>query len=611
MARYPSTKRLAPVAAASSRTSSRRKAFPERWIFDEPADAQAARALAKALNVTPAFARILVRRGFAEPGGAESFLSAKLDGLHDPMLLPDMPAAVARIAKAVKEKQRIAVFGDYDVDGVSSTALIAGFFKLLGVKVDALVPERDRGGYGLSAAALERIRACKPDLVITLDNGISAHEPVDALRAAGADCIIVDHHHVGPAGPPRALAVINPKRADSTYPFNELCGAGLAFKLAWAMAVDFSQSRKVSPEFRAFLMDALALAALGTLADVVPLQDENRILAAQGMKALQRTAAPGVNALLSVCQLRGQPALTARDVTFLLAPRINAAGRCGQAADALELLTTADPARAEALAAKLDELNRERQGIETDILEQARAQAQAAVSSPAAPQALVLGSPGWHPGVIGIVASRIVEEFHRPAVLWAIDREAGVARGSGRSIRGFHLAEAFGVGGDHLLSFGGHAAAAGLSARVEAMAAFQAVFEAEAARRLAPEDLRPSIRIEEELQLSEITGALCQDLERLEPCGMGNARPTLAARGVQIAGQAKPMGAQEQHLTFMARQGQAVLRTVGFGLGAHFNALCDMAGRGAFDIAFRPGLNTFRGETNVELRIEAFRPGSA
>jgi len=614
MARPASTRRFSPApgSSGSGRESSRRRALPERWTIEPELDAESlrqAKALGQALELSPAFARLLVRRGFADPAVTQAFLEARLDGLHDPMLLPDMPAAVARIARAVQEKQRIVLFGDYDVDGVTSTALLAGFFKLLGVQVDSLLPERDKGGYGLSAAALERIRARKPDLLITLDNGVSAHEPVAALRAAGIDCVIVDHHHVGPEGPPRALAVVNPKRADSDYPFKDLCGAGLAFKLAWAMAVDFSQSKKVSPEFRAFLMDALALAALGTLADVVPLQGENRILASQGIKALRRTATPGLRELLAVCQLAEAPELRARDVSFLLAPRINAAGRCGQAAEALELLTTTDAARARELAARLELLNRERQGIELEILESARAQAREALARPDAPRALVLASPDWHAGVIGIVASRIVEEFNRPAVLLAIDAD-GQARGSGRSIRGFHLAEAFAASGEHLLSHGGHAAAAGLSARAEAIAAFRGVFEAEAARRLTPDDLRPGIRIETALPLQELSAALCRECERLEPCGMGNPQPMLAALGVQLAGQPKPMGTNEQHLSFLARQGETVLRTVGFGFGTHFNALCEAAERGPLDLAFRPNLNTFRGATSVELRLEAFRPAA-
>ena len=565
--------------------------------------------LCRALEISPAFARILARRGLAEPAAAEAFLLAKLDGLHDPMTLPDMPRAVARIQEAVEKKQRVVLFGDYDVDGVSSTALLASFFRLVGLRVEALVPERARGGYGLSPEALERVRAHKPELLIALDNGISAHAALNALRAQGVDCIVVDHHHVGKEGLPVACAVINPKRPESAYPFRELCGAGLAFKLAWALAVGFSRSQKVSPEFRAFLMEALALAALGTIADVVPLVGENRILAAQGLKMLAKPRAPGLTALLTACQLEGAPSAT--DVAFRLAPRINAAGRCGEAADALELLLTEDSARATFLAQRLDACNRERQGIELKILDQAREQALAVLQAAGPPVALLLHSTDWHPGVIGIVASRIVEEFHRPAVLLAVDQERGLARGSGRSIRGFHLAEAFAAGSEHLLTYGGHAAAAGLTARVDALEAFRAAFSAAAAAALSPEDLQPSLQLEENLPLAEVTGSFCAELQRLEPCGMGNSKPTLGAYGVSVAGQIRAMGAQEQHVNFLARQNGAVLRAVGFGFGPHFNALCVAAEAGPLDLAFRPDLNTFRGETSVQLKLQAFRPSPA
>lgn len=610
MARPGSTKILRRVESARSATSSstRRKAFPTRWLVHEAAAPEAIAALRGALNVSAPFAQILSRRGLAEPASAEAFLLAKLDALHDPAALPDMAAAVARIEEAVARKQRVALFGDYDVDGVSATALMAGFFRVLRFPVEALVPERDQGGYGLSPQAVERLLALKPDLVITLDNGIAAHAALSQLRDAGVDAIVVDHHHVGEALPP-ALAVINPKRADSTYPYDELCGAGLAFKLAWASAQAFSHNAKVTPEFRAFLKDALALAALGTLADVVPLTGENRILAAHGLKTLARPAAPGLGALLDVCQIDG--ALNAYDVGFRLAPRINAAGRCGQAADALELLLTQDVARARELAAKLDALNRERQAIETRIWTQARTEALARLAAEPAPRALVLDAPDWHPGVIGIVASRIVEEFHRPAVLLSHESETGAARGSGRSIRGFHLAEAFEACAEWLPSHGGHAMAAGLTVKLADLPAFRVALEREASDRLRDEDLQPQVQAELALPLKDVTEAFCAELRRLEPCGAGNPRALIAALGVGVAGRPKPLGQEERHVTFFAKQDETVLRAVGFGMGERFNQLCAQAESGALDLVFRPELNTFRGTTSVELHVQAFRPAKA
>ncbi|MCZ7648225.1 MAG: DHHA1 domain-containing protein [Planctomycetota bacterium] len=455
--------------------------------------------------------------------------------------------------------------------------------------------------------ALERIRAARPDLLITLDNGVTAHDAVAALRADGIDTIVVDHHHIPEAGLPPAVAVVNPQREDHAYPFRELCGAGLAFKLAWALAQAFSHAQRVTPAFRAFLLDALGFAALGTVCDVVPLRGENRILVAQGLKAVAHGRAPGLAALVGVCQLRGEPTVT--DIGFLLGPRLNAAGRCARAAEALELLLTEDPARAAELAQRLDALNAERQSIEQKILDEARAQAAERLKAAPPPSAFVLGSAGWHQGVIGIVASRIVEEFHRPAVLLALDEAAGTARGSGRSISGFHLAEALAAAGAHLTTYGGHAAAAGLSAPAANVEAFRAAFEAVASAQLSPGDLQASLHVEEFVPLNEVTGAFCRDLERLDPCGMGNPRPVLAAQDVRVAGQVKPMGADERHLSFFAAQAGQALRAVGFGMGEHFNKLCELGQAGSFEIAFSPVLNHFRGQTNVELHLRAFRAG--
>jgi len=594
-------------APASSNSSSRRKAIPERWLFADPVALETAEALRKALGLSLPFSKLLVRRGLHTADAAAGFLDARLDALHDPEALPDMPVAIRRIREAVAKKQRIVLFGDYDVDGVSATALLAGFFRTLKYPVQALVPERSKGGYGLSAEALERIRAHQPDLVITLDNGITAHGPLDALQQAGVDCIVVDHHSLTHDGIPKCVAVINPKRTGHDYPFRELCGAGLSFKLAWGLAQAFSQAKRVTTEFREFLLEALGLAAFGTLADMVPLIGENRILAQRGLQALSRTTAPGVAALRAIAQL--PPVLTTRDVTFGMAPRLNAAGRCGLAADALDLLCSTEPRQAAELAAKLDGLNRDRQALEKEILAQARAEALKQMGATPAPKALVLYGADWHQGVIGIVASRLVEEFNRPAVMLAGTGEAGLARGSGRSIPGFDLARAFEAGGSHLVAFGGHAAAAGLTVRVDQLPTFAAKFQGLAADKLTPDLLVPSLRIEDSATLPEITASFCEELERLEPCGVANERPVFAALGVSVAGRPMPMGADEKHVAFHAKQEQAILRTVGFGMGERFNVLCELAA-GSLDLAFSPKLNTFRGATSVELHLQAFRAGT-
>lgn len=593
-------------------TTAKPSAAPARWQFHAPPggnDTAAVTLLARALNLTPIAARLLVRRGIHSPKDAEGFLSRRFDLLHDPMQLPDMEPAIARIAKAVEKGERIMLFGDYDADGITATALLARFFEVLKKRsrgtfeVEARVPER-KFGYGLSPQAVEQIRARKPHLLITLDNGISAHDALDKLSADGIDCIVVDHHHVH-GELPRAVAVINPKRPDSKYAYNELCGAGISFKLAWALAVHFSQNKKVTPEFRAFLLDAIALAGMGTIADIVPLVDENRVLAHQGLVALNRTQSPGLRALIDASKLSGP--VKAGDVGFRLAPRLNAAGRCGEVSEALELLLTDDPHRAAELAAMLDGYNAERQDIQARIADEARTQALRMLESVPDRRVLVLDSAEWHHGVIGIVASRIVEEFHRPALLLSIDAETKLARGSGRSIRGLHLAEALAHQKEMLLTFGGHAAAAGLSLHAQNVEAFRAAFESTAMSLLSAEDLVPRLNVDEQIRVGDLTEKLCHDLDQFEPFGMGNPRPTFAVIGVLLSSPPRVFGKTEEHLSFFARHEKATRRVVGFGCGDKLNMLCDLMQAGPIDVAFRPQLNTFRGETAVEMVMEDFR----
>ena len=600
--------------ALSEKRAVRRRMTPLRWdVSPEPdaAERTSIKKLSGDLRISEVCARILIRRGHAAADSAEAFLSRRMDLLHDPMLLPDIGKAIARIAEAVDKGQRIMLFGDYDADGVTAAALMFRFFRVLknhkhaSFQIDVLVPERNQG-YGLNPHALKLICEAKPNLLITLDNGISAIEPVEQLSQQGIDCIIVDHHHVGEKIP-NAIAVINPKRQDgsSRYPFNELCGAGLAFKLAWALAVHFSQNKKVTSDFRTFLLDAMALAATGTLADVVPLVGENRVLAHHGLEALGRTRMPGLRALLETSRVSDAP--QSGDVSFRVAPRINAAGRCGRAAEALELLITEDADRAAALAAILDEYNIERQGLESRILEDARLQALAMLAQSPQCWSFVLDSSDWHLGVIGIVASRIVEEFHRPALLLSIDKTTAIAQGSGRSIRALHLYEALAGTREHLRSFGGHAAAAGLTMDSANIGHFRAAFERSVRGLIKEDDLIPGLHIDERIGLDQTCPKLCADLDTFEPCGAGNHRPTLVAFGVSIPTLPKLMGKEERHLNFFARQNGAARRVVGFNCADRFNELCDLSQSGTVDIAFRPKLNTYRGETSVELVMDAFR----
>jgi len=585
------------------------------WNFSAPllpAQLHLHAQLCRELNLTAVSGRLLIRRGMESLSAAQNFLSRRFDLLHDPALLPDIDRAVQRIAKAVDKGESILLFGDYDADGITATALLHRFFNVLKrsrarstFKVNSCVPDR-KDGYGLTPASVAMIKRLKPDLLITLDNGISAHGALDCLHESGIETIVVDHHHLH-GELPKAVAVINPKRPDSAYPFDELCGAGISFKLAWALAVHFSQNKKVTPEFKSFLLDAVALAGIGTIADVVPLLDENRVLAHQGLAALNKTGMPGLRALMETATLKG-PA-KAFDVSFRIAPRLNAAGRCGDVSEALELLMTEDPARATRLATLLNDCNTERQALQKRIAEEAREQALRILESAPHSRAFVLSSDAWHHGIIGIVASRIVEEFHRPAFLLSIDKDTQLARGSGRSVRGFHLAEALGKQHALLLTHGGHAAAAGLSLLSRNIDAFSAAFHSTATQMLLGRDLSPQLGLDERMTLPQVSQKFCTELEMLEPFGMGNPRPTLCVSGASISSPPRLMGKGEDHVNFYVRQENTSLRVIGWGMAQRFNDLCDLNQRGSIEIAFRPQTSVFRGETSVELIMEAFRAG--
>ncbi|MFH0940169.1 MAG: single-stranded-DNA-specific exonuclease RecJ [Planctomycetota bacterium] len=602
---------------AASTTTGRRRYQSRRWdIALAPHDSEKSLidGLAAELRVSNVCARILYRRGYRNAASTNFFFSRKMDLLHDPHLLPDIAKAVARIAEAVEKQQKVLLFGDYDVDGIAATILLARFLRLLRrqrnsqFEIDALVPER-RHGYGLNAEALRNILQRKPDLLILLDNGINSQSAVAQLAKAGIDCIIVDHHQLGETLP-NAVAVINPRRKDNgcQYPFEELCAAGLTFKLVWALAVHFSQNKKVSADFKAFLLDAFALAGAATLADVVPLIGENRVLTHHGLTALARTRSPGLRALIVNAQLSDP--LSTTDVTFRIAPRLNAAGRCGQAAEALELLLTDDPDRVAALAALLEGYNTTRQNLENKILQEARQQALLTLKETPNCRSLVLDSADWNIGIIGIVASRIVEEFGRPTLLLCSDKKKGIAQGSGRSIKKLHLHEALKQGREQLLTFGGHAAAAGLTLLTEKIPAFRTVFEKIVAGLLQADDLMLRLHLDDQVSLDQVTHKLIAELELFEPCGMGNPRPTLAVFGVTISGAPK-LTSNERHVSFFVRQEKTARRVIAYDCADHFNALCDFGQSGALDIAFRPKLNSYRGETSIELVLEAFRRSEA
>jgi single-stranded-DNA-specific exonuclease len=563
--------------------------------------------VAAALDLPPLVALLLARRGIVDETSARAFLKPDMTAMHEPELLPGMDAAAARVAGAVKKGERIAVYGDYDVDGISGTALLTAMLRSVEADVVPYLPHR-KEGYGFSEDAVRGLHSDGVNLIVTVDHGSRSVKEIALARSLGIDVVITDHHLVGDGEAPDAVALVNPKApcADGEpYPFPWLCGTGVAFKLAWAVARCLSGGRQVTPPLRRQLTESLALVALATVADVVPLVEENRIAVVYGLALLRRSPQPGLRALLDVARI-GDRDPDATDIAFRLAPRINAAGRLGDPGRALELLITGDRVRAEELAKEIDEENRARRVIEKGISDEAKTLVPLDdAGSP--PAGIVLFADGWHLGVIGIVAARIAEHFHRPTVIIAMDGETG--RGSARSVAGFHLERALAACGEHLEAHGGHAAAAGLEIRSENLEAFRSAFETYAEAHLPAEDRVPAIDVEARVEPGDLDIPLVRHVNALAPFGEGNPAPVFYADGLRIVGKPKTMGKTGDHLAFHVRgpHGPA-RRAVWFGAGGHLDTVTG-APDGAVAIAYRPSLNHFRGQTEVEVMIEDLKVG--
>jgi single-stranded-DNA-specific exonuclease len=556
-------------------------------------DGAAAARLARELSLEPIAARVLACRGLADPGDAERFLASRLADLPDPFLLRGMEAAVARLARAVAGRERIALYGDYDVDGVTSTALLAGFLRAAGGDVVTYVPHRLVEGYGLNTAAVRRLAAEGARLLVSLDCGITSVEEVRAAAELGVDAIVVDHHTV-PVALPAAVAILNPHQPGCDYPYKPLAAVGVVFCLAMALRRRLREAGHFSAERpEPNLRGALDLVALGTVADVVPLTGVNRVLVRWGLEELAGTRRPGLRALKRVAGIAPGAPVTSGQVGFRLGPRINAAGRLDDAGRGVRLLLATDDAGADALADELDRENRSRQEIERAILDEAVAQAEERVRSGA--RGLVLASERWHQGVVGIVASRLVERYHRPTVLVGVAN--GVGKGSGRSIEGFHLYDALAGCSGHLLRFGGHKHAAGVTVDPAALPAFREAFEAAARSRLADEDLVPRCRIEGRIGADELSDRAALALERLAPYGAGHPEPLFALRG--RAARARTVGAGGAHLKVMLGPG---LDAIGFAMGDRL----EMCG-GEVEAAVSVGFDDWGGTRKLQLRIKDLR----
>jgi single-stranded-DNA-specific exonuclease len=567
--------------------------FENRWsILPEKTDLQ--ESLQKELKISPLLSRLLVNRNITAPQAAQKFLSSTLRDLNHPFLMKGMKRACRRIAEAVYQKEKICIYGDYDADGVTGTAVLKLFLESLGAPVTFYIPERLTEGYGLHFDALEKIRALGTSLVITVDCGISEVEAVRFAREQGLDTIVTDHHHV-PDSIPDAYAVLNPKQRDCSFPFKHLSGAGVAFYLVIGLRKilrdeGFWNSRNV-PNLREYL----DLVALGTLADIVPLVGDNRIFVRYGLDVLKRSNRVGITALKKVSRI-DEGVITPEMVSFRLAPRINAAGRLGRADKAVQLLSTTDSREAETMAFELDEANTERQNIEGTIFNQACQIIEEADTQD--PQnVIVLSSSEWHPGVIGIAASRLVGRYYRPTILIAVDGETG--RGSARSIEAFHIYEGLKHCQEVLERFGGHEFAAGLTVAEDNIDALRLKLNALVAASLSPEDFVPKIYIDAQLDIASIDEALIEEIQCLGPFGTNNPEPLFLS---DVFTASSPHIVGNGHLKMRIGHNGSVVDVIGFSMG-------DLMPQpdAPIQTVFVPQINIWQGNRKIQLTMKDLR----
>lgn len=576
-----------------------------RWRITPPD--QRAAALAKAMRIDPLVAALLVRRQITDAGAADKFFAPTLADLHDPRLLPGAERAARRIVEALHAGQKIVIYGDYDVDGVTATAVLYHTLKTAdaNANIECYVPHRLDEGYGLNADAIASLCDAGAQLIISVDCGITAVEPAAVARQHNVDLIITDHHEMSDTLPD-AHTLVHPRvpTADgpSGYPFGEICGAGVAYKLAWQIARTVCNSDRVSDQFRALLIDLLPLAALGTIADVVPLVDENRIITHCGLSRIRHTRFIGLAALIAAAGLEDEKKIDSYHVGFVLGPRLNACGRMGHAKEAVTLLTDATADEARAIAEMLNTENDRRRATERSIFKQAEASVIERGYDGDDIRAIVLADEGWHKGVVGIVCSRLVERFGRPAVLLNIAGDE--AAGSARSIDAFNIHDAFTACADHLSKFGGHAMAAGLTLDVARIDAFRAAMIDYAAAHLSPDDLTPVIEVDAEVELAALTPAAVSQIKRMEPFGRSNPRPRLLLRNLTLHQPARTMGQNARHLMMIVNQNGAAMRCVAWSRGPD---AAELPAGSTIDLVAEASLNTWQGRTNVELIVHDWR----
>lgn len=579
----------------------------KRWKII-PHDGKGIDELSKRANVSPLIAKILLARGVVDPQHISTFLEAKLDQLRDPELLPGLTNVADHLYAAVQHKKNIVIYGDYDADGMTSSAILLRCLKILGANVSYFVPNRFEEGYGLNSEALKTLKQRGKEVVVTVDCGIASVQEAEVAREIGLELLITDHHQFGEKLP-QCAAITHPALPGHDYPFAGLCGAGVAFKLAWALCQRHSGSRRVTPELKQFLLDAMGLAAIGTVADVVPLIDENRVLVKHGLRSLQQTKLIGLKALMRLAQLSEKPKLSSEDIGFSLAPRLNAAGRLGQAQLAIELLSTEDESRSEALADYIHQLNGTRETLERSIYLAAQKQIKEVYDAENDP-AFVLAAPGWHPGVIGIVAGKLAEKYHKPVIVIALDQVGSKpGTGSARSAGIIDLHAALQECRELLVTCGGHAAAAGLKIDESNLAAFREAFIEQVMIQTGKGPLEGELVVDIEAPLVQLTLGMVEQLDLLAPFGQANSRPLLCATEVYLSAPPKYLGSGERHFAAHFQQQQVKFRAVAWGQGEWVEQLAQV--QGPLDIVFRPAINDYNGYRSVELQLVDWRHSQA
>jgi len=564
----------------------------KRWNIKQ-SDLLCQKYLSDNLLISPIIAQLLINRGMRDVDKIKSFLNSNLSELYNPFLMKGMSEAVSRIRKALDKKEKILIHGDYDVDGVTATALLFFTLQEFGAEPVYFIPDRLTEGYGLGSSGVEEAVRIKANLVITVDCGISSHEEVDGLNKHGIDVVVTDHHEP-PKILPNAHAIINPHQKGCAYPDKNLSGVSIAFKLCQALSSELNNKN---------FWKHLDLVSLGTVSDIAPILGENRILVKEGLKLFKNIGSnKGVKALIEVSGIK-KDKIGAFEIGFILGPRINAAGRLGSAGTAVELLLTDDDEKANSLANKLNKANQERQRIEKDTLKEAILKIEKDINFKDH-KVIVLHNENWHAGVMGIVASRISDRFNRPAIL--ISTKDGIGRGSGRSIENFHLFEALTACEEFLKEYGGHQYACGLTILEENLAAFIKLINELAANTMTTEDLIQSLCIDMDIELNMLDYKIAEDIAKLEPFGEGNPEPIFCSRNLRLAQPLRVL--KGEHIKFQVTDGKKNFEAIGFGMAKDSDIEFALRNNTMFDMAYTVSLNNWQGVSTVQLKIEDIKP---